>query len=214
MTTLLDRPPCTEILDDTCHALADGDIRRAMGALRTSLHELRSQLPPGEWQAIGEEARRHPLHRLLLESPFTRRAYDKPRGYAGDAVLMDLIYGLTPGDDLSPGACSTATSSIRPAFRASARAVPCSHVRSTRSPPGGRAPTLAVASGHLRKSSGAPPDRAVTFTALDQTATASDASIGTISTIPWRRCERSLATFCAAPLRLKGDRSGVCRRVV
>jgi len=91
MATMLDRQPCTEIFDNTCHAFADGDVLHAMGSLRTSLHQRRSQLPPGEWQAIGEEARRHPLHKLLLESPFTRRAYDKPRGYAGDAVLMDLI---------------------------------------------------------------------------------------------------------------------------
>jgi hypothetical protein len=34
----------------------------------------------------------HPLHRLVLECPFTRRAFEKPRGYAGDAVMLDYIY--------------------------------------------------------------------------------------------------------------------------
>ena len=57
MITLLDRPPCTEFLDNTCHALADGDVRYAMGALRTSLHDsslqaIRSRLE-GDWHATG-----------------------------------------------------------------------------------------------------------------------------------------------------------------
>ena len=154
MTTLLDRPPCTEILDNTCHALAAGDVLHAMGALRASLRELRSQLPPGDWQAVGEQARRHPLHRLLLESPFTRRAYEKPRGYAGDAVLMDLIYGMAPaGDDLSPlGGMLYGYEFDSPCFQS---------VRTRRADAGARdrrvaaarpgARVLAVASGHLRE---------------------------------------------------------------
>jgi hypothetical protein len=36
----------------------------------------------------------HPLRRLLHQDPFTYRAFSKPRGYAGDAVMMDYIYGL------------------------------------------------------------------------------------------------------------------------
>jgi extracellular factor (EF) 3-hydroxypalmitic acid methyl ester biosynthesis protein len=34
----------------------------------------------------------HPLHKVVLEDPFTERAFSKPRGYAGDAVMLDYIY--------------------------------------------------------------------------------------------------------------------------
>ncbi len=34
----------------------------------------------------------HPLHKKTLEDPFTERAFSKPRGYAGDAVMLDYIY--------------------------------------------------------------------------------------------------------------------------
>src|SRR5690242_9529003 len=36
----------------------------------------------------------HPLRGLLHQDPFTYRAFSKPRGYAGDAVMMDYNYGL------------------------------------------------------------------------------------------------------------------------
>ena len=45
--------------------------------------------------------RAHPLHRALLEDPFSARAYAKPRGYAGDAVLIDYIYDRMPPPDTS-----------------------------------------------------------------------------------------------------------------
>ena len=103
MTTLVRLPLCTEVFDNTHAAIVGGEIHAAMGTLRASLRELRAVLPPDDWTLVGEQARRHSLHSVLLESPFTRRAYEKPRGYAGDAVLMDLIYGFAAaGDDLSP----------------------------------------------------------------------------------------------------------------
>lgn len=101
MTTALIPQANTEILDLTHEALLGRDVLAGMGGLRTSLRTLRAQLPSSEWQALTEQARRHPVHGLLLESPFTRRAFAKPRGYAGDAVLMDLIYGAPPGDGVS-----------------------------------------------------------------------------------------------------------------
>lgn len=35
---------------------------------------------------------KHPLRSLLMEDPYIWRAVAKPRGYAGDAMLIDLIY--------------------------------------------------------------------------------------------------------------------------
>jgi extracellular factor (EF) 3-hydroxypalmitic acid methyl ester biosynthesis protein len=45
--------------------------------------------------------REHPLHALVQQDPFTERAATKPRGYAGDAVMMDFIYQGTPPEGTS-----------------------------------------------------------------------------------------------------------------
>ncbi len=34
----------------------------------------------------------HPLHAACMQDPYTKRAFEKPRGYAGDAVMLDYIY--------------------------------------------------------------------------------------------------------------------------
>ena len=58
------------------------------------LDNLRRTLPPHEWKSFCEtQTTNHPLHKLLLNDPYTRRAFEKPRGYAGDAVLLDYLYG-------------------------------------------------------------------------------------------------------------------------
>src|SRR5687768_14923469 len=173
MTAFVSSPAGTEVLDSTRDAIVEGDIHDAMGKLRISLRELRSQLPAEDWITVGEQARRHPLHRLLLESPFTRRAYEKPRGYAGDAVLMDLIYGLAPaGDDLSAlGGMLYGYEFDSPCFQSvrTRRAVLAREIdRVAAARQGAR--VLAVASGHLREIewSRAARSGAVTITALDQ----------------------------------------------
>ena len=172
MTTLIRLRNCTEVFDTTHDAILDGDVHDAMGRLRSSLRELRASLPPDEWVSVGEQGRRHALHELLLQSPFTRRAYEKPRGYAGDAGLMDLIYGMAPDDDLSPlGGMLYGYEFDSPCFQSvrTRRAVlarEIDHVAATR--PGAR--VLAVASGHLREIEWSRAARAgaVDITALDQ----------------------------------------------
>jgi len=47
-----------------------------------------------EWDAFITLCRRHPLLELVHRDPFTYRAFAKPRGYAGDAELIDYIYGV------------------------------------------------------------------------------------------------------------------------
>lgn len=46
-----------------------------------------------DWRTFVSACRAHALHSLIQEDPFTHRAFAKPRGYAGDAVMLDYIYG-------------------------------------------------------------------------------------------------------------------------
>lgn len=45
------------------------------------------------WTRTVAEFRHGALFRATQADPLTRRAYEKPRGYAGDAVLLDHVYG-------------------------------------------------------------------------------------------------------------------------
>jgi len=50
-------------------------------------------LDPKMWQELSHSWREHELHSFFLQDPFTGRAFNKPRRYAGDAVMLDFIYG-------------------------------------------------------------------------------------------------------------------------
>src|SRR4029079_4994043 len=52
-----------------------------------------------EWaRLIDDVIASHPIRAQLHEEPFTRRAFEKTRGYAGDSVLLDLCYRHRPYD--------------------------------------------------------------------------------------------------------------------
>ena len=51
--------------------------------------------------AARQALHKHPLHSLLMEDPYSWRAAAKPRGYAGDAMLIDLIYDQQAPDKTS-----------------------------------------------------------------------------------------------------------------
>jgi hypothetical protein len=69
-----------------------------MGTLISGLNDYRRQVGQEFWVGSAIPAcRTHPLHGLLLQDPYTHRAFHKPRGYAGDAIMLDFIYqGVTP----------------------------------------------------------------------------------------------------------------------
>ena len=68
------------------------EVDMALSALESGLSKLRHQLPSSEWDAVCHSCVSHPVSRYIYQDPLTKWAYDKPRGYAGDAVLMDFIY--------------------------------------------------------------------------------------------------------------------------
>lgn len=43
----------------------------------------------------------HPLRAVMMEDPYIARCVTKPRGYAGDAELIDLIYDRRPPESVS-----------------------------------------------------------------------------------------------------------------
>jgi hypothetical protein len=81
------------VLDQTFRAVVAGRVRTGLDGLCHTLADLRRTLPPDEWKAVTATTRAHKVHTLLQESPLTRQAFLKPRGYMPDADLLDLAYG-------------------------------------------------------------------------------------------------------------------------
>ena len=89
-TPLVQTTPALDIVNEQ---LRDGRIAFALDDLFEDLRWRREDEPEA-WQAYARTCLNHPVRGLLHQDPFTYRAFSKPRGYAGDAVMMDYIYGL------------------------------------------------------------------------------------------------------------------------
>ena len=63
---------------------------------RTLVHfrQMRRLLAPEQWNKYTAAFKEHPMHQVLCQCPFHRRAFQKPRGYAGDGIVLDFIYGI------------------------------------------------------------------------------------------------------------------------
>jgi extracellular factor (EF) 3-hydroxypalmitic acid methyl ester biosynthesis protein len=75
---------------------ADSDPRAAMAAMEKLFVEckrLRDQLSSADWLNAVQAIRSSGILSIVHQDAFTSRAFSKPRGYAGDAVMMDYIYG-------------------------------------------------------------------------------------------------------------------------
>lgn len=75
--------------------------------LKRELFELRQVLARELWTALVVELRKHRLFSSMQQEAFCRRAFNKPRGYAGDAVILDWMYGtedssLIPNEPMPP----------------------------------------------------------------------------------------------------------------
>jgi len=87
---------CREVLDQVQELLATGQVAAGMELLMARLSAVRQEFGAELWEVLGSEAVNHPVGRLIWQDPFTSHSFRKPRGYPGDAELMDYIYGLLP----------------------------------------------------------------------------------------------------------------------
>src|SRR5262249_46451674 len=94
LETTVDYAPQTRTtLDGIQAGIENGHIAAALDELFDDLN-FRLQDDPDTWADYARACLNHPIRALLHQDPFTFRAFSKPRGYAGDAVMMDYIYGL------------------------------------------------------------------------------------------------------------------------
>jgi extracellular factor (EF) 3-hydroxypalmitic acid methyl ester biosynthesis protein len=160
----MSRHEIATVLDTAMAAFSNGRADIALPIAFAGLNLARKALPDADWrQAIQQAVAPHPLRAAVLEDPMTRRALDKPRGYAGDAVLLDYMYRLRPDDfsDVPPGGLlvhqflveGPAPSAVRHRLSVLAEAL-----RRVGQQPEGPGRALAVACGHLRELSRVPPD--------------------------------------------------------
>ncbi|KPF43144.1 class I SAM-dependent methyltransferase [Rhizobium sp. G187] len=129
-----------------------------MQRLLGGLHVLRNRIAPKIWEQLIPLAQNHDIARHFHADPFTRWSFEKPRGYSGDAGLLDFIYGhpsVQPAlDAASPmgkevhGFTSQSPACVAVRERRDLLAQYVDDVASSR---GGEAEILTIAAGHLRE---------------------------------------------------------------
>ncbi|MGQ0696986.1 MAG: methyltransferase type 12 [Panacagrimonas sp.] len=91
------------ILDTTHCRIHAGEVTDATIDLVGTLRHLRLTNDEDYWQQVVRPAcEQHPLRDVFLQDPLTRRTREKPRGYAGDAVMLDQLYFRVPPSPLTP----------------------------------------------------------------------------------------------------------------
>lgn len=84
-----------QLFDGVYAQLANHEVAIGMKNLFFGLHRLKRSARADEWRNFAQSSwQNHPVKALVHQDPLTRRAFEKPRGYAGDAELIDFIYGL------------------------------------------------------------------------------------------------------------------------
>ncbi|WP_284315415.1 class I SAM-dependent methyltransferase [Labrys miyagiensis] len=126
--------------------------------LAGELHILRKRLNGNVWQSVIPIVQEHPVARFFLQDPFTKWSFTKPRGYSGDAGLLDFIYGhANVGDHIENATpigtklydyTKDASSSVAVRER---RDLLTRHVDDISAAKGTETEILTIAAGHLRE---------------------------------------------------------------
>lgn len=87
--------------DQTLAMIERGYLTTALPMLAGKLHNAHAD--SASWQETRAALHDHELHRVLMQDPFSAYSALRPRGYPGDAGLIDIIYDKTapgPATDL------------------------------------------------------------------------------------------------------------------
>lgn len=80
-------------LSEIAAELRSGNVKGAIKDLFDELSVLVSTVESGQWSdELITVAREHEIFQLIMECPFTSHSFKRPRGYPGDAALLDIIY--------------------------------------------------------------------------------------------------------------------------
>lgn len=81
------------VLDDALTKYASGNIGNFAQELMRLLDDIKVSFPLDDWYDVAVPViRTHDLQRVVHECAFTAHSYKRPRGYPGDADLLDLVY--------------------------------------------------------------------------------------------------------------------------
>jgi SAM-dependent methyltransferase len=155
---MMQMEPVDRLLDQIVASLKDGASPEAQVAIvDAGLLMARSYMPPTAWRDFCARAQQHPLIELFKQDPFLARVIEKPRGYAGDATMIDLIYGTGS----TPERLRNSTPMGRKVYNATTNAYATLAVRERRSVLAklvddaaarvAEPAVFAVAAGHLRE---------------------------------------------------------------
>ena len=136
----------------------ESDVAAIINRANLDLHGLRSKVHPAVWLELIPIAQSHPVMVFFLQDPFTRWSFNKPRGYSGDAQLLDFIYGHPSAAEEIARASPLGRAlydSTKDSFSSKAvrerRDLLAQHVDETAAPRGREAEILTIAAGHLRE---------------------------------------------------------------
>ena len=166
------------LLDENTDQLLQGRVDEALGAFAAALEAQRAALSAEEWkQWILGEVRNHRIYPVLLEDPFVRHSATRPRGYPGDAELLDYIYrdenvrsNVQKATPLGRRLLEYSTATPAPAAVRHRLSMTISEIERLGAA-GSRPHVLSIACGHLRETRHLPSlqsGRLARFVALDQ----------------------------------------------
>lgn len=159
-------------MDEALQLFESGNGQAGIERIVQVLAQARQNMTTAAWHLFSRSIVSHPVVRYLHADPMTFRAFAKPRGYAGDAVMMDFIYGLEQA--VTAGVVSgithyTTTNGLSPRAVRHRRQVLASAIDEVATERGVCSVT-ALAAGHLRELplSAAAAQGQVTIRAIDQ----------------------------------------------